>query len=213
MHEYTRGREDVYVHENTPVWHLAGWLDKEHFMSFDHFNDRQVACVALGQIYTILDWMLRFAPDHSQSIDLFMVNLYHKIWFWISPWWAPEQGEVNFFNKHRDLNMDQRDDLFAKMSKTEQYKYISTIDLIKKLGFGFNSFDGGVGPLEQKVSKSVFEEARKKFKKAKPAHIDDALLNELTEMLEGINDGAGIGVGCVATFISGKPKQESLANG
>ena len=63
---------------------------------------------------------------------------------------------------------------------------------------------------ENKVAeKSVFEEARKKFEKRKPAHVDDKLLNELTEILESINEGAGIGVGCVATFLDGKPKQES----
>ena len=55
---------------------LVGWT--KDFLSFDHFNDRQVACVALGQIYAVLDWLYRFAPDHSAAIDLFKVNIYHK---------------------------------------------------------------------------------------------------------------------------------------
>ena len=61
--------------------------------------------------------------------------------------------------------MDQRDDLFAKMSKTEQYKYISTIDLIKKLGFGFNSFDGGVGPLNKRYQNQYLKRHGRNLRK------------------------------------------------
>jgi hypothetical protein len=203
VHEYTNGEVDVYHHEDTPIWELTNWLSEEHFLSFDHFNDRQVSCVALGQIYAVLDWLLRFAPNHSTAIDMYMVNIYHKLWFWISPWWNASDGRYNWFDENKDLSLDDRDQLLAKLPKKDQYKYISTLECTKRLGFGFTET---TGPSEKKVTESLFEEARKKFEKRKPAHVDDKLLNELTDILESINEGAGIGVGCVATFLSGKSK-------
>ena len=199
------GDYDVTQDHDSSLWRVSDWLDSEYFMSFDHFNDRNVACVALAQVWVIVIWLKRFAPNHSRALEIFSFNIYHKLGFWISPWYSDHWSE-NWYVSNSDKSLDERDHILSQMSKQEQYRFVSTLECIKRLGFGFDALE--TGTLERKVSSQVFEEARKKFEKRKPAHVDDKLLNEVTDILEGINDGVGVGVGCVATFMSGKPKRE-----